>query len=132
MTQEYQRAAELDSTETNVFDWGTELLQHGAPQPAVQVFSKGKDLFPHSVRILIGLGIALYAGGSYDQAVERLCQASDMDPVDPTPYLFLGKLQSADQNWSSLIAERLARFATLQPDNALANYYYAVSLWNKH
>ena len=27
--------------------------------------------------------------------------------------------------------ERLARFAQLQPDNALANYYYAVSLWKQ-
>jgi tetratricopeptide (TPR) repeat protein len=27
--------------------------------------------------------------------------------------------------------ERFARFAHLQPDNALANYYYAVSLWKQ-
>lgn len=129
--REYQRAAELDPNETNLFDWGTELLEHRALDPAMAVFSKGKDAFPHSVRMLIGLGVAEYARGSYDDAIDRLCQASDMDPVDPAPYLFLGKIQSVEQNWSSPIAERLARFAALVPDSALANYYDAVSLWKK-
>jgi tetratricopeptide (TPR) repeat protein len=129
--REYQRAAELDPNETNLFDWGTELLEHRALDPAIAVFSKGKDAFPHSVRMLIGLGVAEYARGAYDDAIDRLCQASDMDPVDPAPYLFLGKIQSVEQNWSSPIAERLARFAALLPDNALANYYDAVSLWKK-
>jgi len=27
------------------------------------------------------------------------------------------------------LVERLRRFVTLQPENAMANYYYAVSLW---
>jgi tetratricopeptide (TPR) repeat protein len=31
---------------------------------------------------------------------------------------------------SQQTVDRLARFAQLQPDNALANYYYAVAVWN--
>jgi Tfp pilus assembly protein PilF len=32
---------------------------------------------------------------------------------------------------SNAATERLQRFVKLQPDNALANYYYAISLWKR-
>lgn len=126
--QQYQRAAELDPSEANLFDWGAELLLHHAPEPAVEVFSRGNQLFPHSTRMLVALGIAWYSRGSYDRASECLCQASDVNPDDPNPYVFLGKIQAAETSSSKEVAERLERFAKLQPENALANYYYAVSL----
>jgi tetratricopeptide (TPR) repeat protein len=129
--REYQRAAELDPGEPDLFDWGTELLTHRALEPATEVFTKGNHLFPKSVRMLIALGVALYARGSYDQAAECLGSASDLDPNNPTPYLFLGKMQSVESTPLEGSAARLARFAELQPDNALANYFYAVSLWKQ-
>ncbi len=127
--REYQRAAESDPREAYLFDWGSELLLHHAPEPASEVFTKGNRLFPHSVRMLIGLGAAWFARGSYDEAVERICEASDLDPSDSIPYLFLGKMQSAESAPAEKIVERLRRFVAQQPDNAEANYYYAVSLW---
>jgi tetratricopeptide (TPR) repeat protein len=129
--REYQRAAQLDASEANLFDWGAELLMHHAPEPAAEVFSNAHRAFPHSVRILLGLGVAWFIHGSYDQAIQYLGEASDLDPDDPNPYVFLGKIQSVEGNQPSAIAERLARFARLQPHNAFANYYYAVSLWKQ-
>jgi len=129
--REYQRAAELDPSEPNLFDWGTELLTHRALEPATEVFTKGNRLFPKSVRMLIALGVAWYARGSYDQAGKCLAIASDLAPDSPTAYLFLGKMQSAETTPSEGSVARLERFAQLQPDNALANYYYAVSLWKQ-
>lgn len=129
--KQYQRAAELDPSEANLFDWGAELLLHQAPAPAIEVFSKGNRLFPRSSRMLVGLGIAWYSRGSYEQAAACICQASDVNPDDPNPYLFLGKLHDLETAPSEGVAERLARFAQLQPENALANYYYAVSLWKR-
>ena len=126
--REYQRAAELNASEPHFFDWGVELLVHRAAEPAIEVFSKGNRLFPRSTRILIGLGAALFARGSYEQAVQCLCLASDLNPSDPTAYLFMGKMQSAEAIPSDALLERIARFVRLQPDNALANYYYAVAL----
>jgi tetratricopeptide (TPR) repeat protein len=41
--QEYQRAAELNPNESNLFDWGAELLMHRAVEPALEVFTKGKN-----------------------------------------------------------------------------------------
>ena len=127
--REYQRAAELTPSETNIFDWATELLTHRALEPATEVFARGNTLYPQSVRMLIGLGVAWYARGSYDRAAQYLASASDLAPSDPAPYLFMGKMQSVQTVPSAETIEKLARFARLAPDNALANYYYAVGLW---
>jgi tetratricopeptide (TPR) repeat protein len=129
--REYQRAAEMDPSEPNLFDWGAELLLHRAPQPAIEVFTQGHQLFPSSSRMLVSLGVAWYAEGSNDQAARRLGEAADLNPGDSVPYIFLGKIQSAEATPSATIAEKLARFARLQPDNAMANYYYAVTLWKR-
>jgi tetratricopeptide (TPR) repeat protein len=127
--REYQRAAELNPSEAYLFDWGAELLLHHAAEPAVEVFTKGNQLFPRSSRILAGLGASWYALGSYENAVQRLCEASDLNPGDSNPYLFLGRVQAVESTPSAAITERLQRFAKLQPENAMANYYYAISVW---
>jgi tetratricopeptide (TPR) repeat protein len=129
--REYQRAAELNPSEAYLFDWGAELLLHHAAEPAVEVFTKGNRLFPRSSRILAGLGASWYALGSYENAVQRLCEASDLNPGDSNPYLFLGRVQAVESTPSAAITERLQRFARLQPENAMANYYYAVSVWKE-
>jgi tetratricopeptide (TPR) repeat protein len=129
--KEYQRAAELNPSESNLFDWGAELLMHRAVEPALEVFTTGNRLFPRSVRMLAGLGASWYARGSYEHAAQRLCEASDLDPSDPNPYLLMGQMQAVETTDSEAIVERLGRFVRLQPENALANYYYAVSLWKR-
>jgi tetratricopeptide (TPR) repeat protein len=129
--REYQAAAELDPSEANFFDWGAELLLHRAVEPAIEVFNKGSRLFPHSARMLVALGVAQYSNGSYDQAALQLCEASDLNPGDPEPYLFLGKIQGVETNQPECSGERLKRFVSVQPDNALANYYYGVNLWKR-
>ena len=125
---EYQRAAELDPSEPNLFDWGTELLTHRALEPAGEVFAKGNQLFPSSVRMLVALGVTWYARGSYGRASQCLEIASDLVPDNPTPYLFLGKILNVETTPSAGSVTRLARFAEMQPDNAYANYYYALAL----
>jgi tetratricopeptide (TPR) repeat protein len=129
--REYQRAAELSPTEPYLFDWGAELLLHHAAEPALEVFKKGNRLFPSSARMLAGMGAAWYALGSYDQAVHSLGEASDLNPDELNLYLFLGKIQVVENAPSPEIAERLDRFVKLHPENALANYYYAVSVWKR-
>ncbi len=128
---EYQRAAELDASERNLFDWGVELLSHGATEPAIEVFSRGNHLFPRSVRNLLGLAAACYARGSYDQAAQRFFEATDLNPADPGPYLFLAKVQSSAIADADGFVERFGRFAKLHPENAWANYYYAASQWKR-
>jgi tetratricopeptide (TPR) repeat protein len=126
--QEYQRAAEMNPSEPHLFAWGAELLLHRAFEPSIEVFTKGRALYPHSVRILLGLSVATYSRGLNDQASRLFLEACDMDPKDPTPYLFLGRLQESEKIEPPGWSERLQRFVNLHPENALAHYYYAVSL----
>src|SRR5262249_45277747 len=85
-------------------------------------------LHPNSIRMLVGLGAAAYAQDFNDQAANWLLQASALDPKDARPYLFLGKVQEVAKSEPAEWATAFQRFATLQPDNALAHYYYAVAL----
>ena len=126
--QQYQRAAEMDPNEAYLFDWGSELLLHHAPEPAIEVFAKGNRLYPRSTRMLVGLGAAWFTRGNNDEAVKRVCEASDLSPDDTAPYLFLGKMLRTQEAPSPEAVERLRRFVTLQPKNAEANYYYAVAI----
>ncbi len=126
--KEYQRAVEMQPTEPHLFAWGAELLLHHAPEPAIEVFTKGHYLYPQSSRMMLGLGAAWYAQRSKEQAVEIYLQACDLNPLDPTPYLFLGRLQVTEQVVPSGWTERTKRFVNLHPENAMAHYLYAVAL----
>jgi len=129
--REYERAALMDPSEQNHFEWGTELLLHRADGPAVEVFTKGSHAHPDSARMLAGLGAALYAEGKREEAAGRLCEASDLKPADPAPYVFLGQMEKAATGVLACVEQKLARFAQEQPGNALANYYYGVTLWKR-
>jgi tetratricopeptide (TPR) repeat protein len=126
--QEYQRAAELQPSEPHLFVWGAELLLHRAFEPAIEVFTKGHRLYPDSVRMLLGLSVATYDQGTTVQGVQLLLEACDLNPSDPAPYLFLGKLQEAEKIEPPGWTEKFKQFASLHPDNAIAHYYYAVAL----
>jgi tetratricopeptide (TPR) repeat protein len=123
-----QHAAEQDPTESHIFDWGAELLTHRAADQAVEVFSRGNKLFPRSTRMLSGLAAAWYSRGSYDEAERFFFEAADLNPADPAPYLLLGQVRSSPIGQAAGFTERMERFARLQPENAWANYYYAISL----
>jgi len=117
-----------DASEENYFDWAGELLVHRAVGPAIEVFTKGARAYPRSERMLAGLGAALFANAQYPAAAQRVCEASDLDPLDPNPYLFLGKMEQASREPLPCMEEKLARFARDQPENPWANFYYALAL----
>jgi len=126
--REYQRAAELKPNEENLFAWGAELLLHHADAPALEVFGKGHRIYPKSVRILVGLGSAAYAQDLNEQAARWLLEAIALEPSDPRPYLFLGKVQEVAKSEPQEWVETFRRFVALRPDDAMAHYYFAVAL----
>jgi Predicted N-acetylglucosaminyl transferase len=126
--REYEQAVKLNPSEQNYFDWGTELLIHRAVWQAQEVFRKGANAYPKSARMQTALGTALFAGARYDEAALHLCAASDLNPSDPNPYLFMGKIQMAAPNSLACIEPKLARFVQREPENADANYLYAMSI----
>jgi Flp pilus assembly protein TadD len=125
---EFEQAVRLSPTEQNYFEWGAELLLHRAVWQAQQVFENGAKAYPKSSRMIIALGTALFAGARYDEAARRLCEASDLNPADPEPYNFLGKIEMAAPNPLECVEPKLARFVEQQPNNSQANYLYAMAL----
>jgi len=130
--REYETAAKLNPSEQNYFEWGSELLVHRAVWQAEEVLRKGAEAYPRSVRMQTAWGTALFAGARYDQAAQRLCDASDLNPADPQPYLFMGRIQIAAPDRLPCIEPRLARFVQLQPESAAAHYLYAMSILKGH
>ena len=125
---EQERATQLDPSEDNYFAWASELLLHRAIWQAVEVFAEGSKAHPVSARMKTGWGAALFAGARYTDAAQQLCEASDLDPRSAQPYIFLGKVASSSEAPLLCVGQRLARFLTLNPDNAVANYTYAIYL----
>jgi tetratricopeptide (TPR) repeat protein len=126
---EYELAAHLDPSEGNLFDWGSELLLHRTLDPAITIFEKAAERYPNSPRIAIGLGIAYYSRGNYDDAVKSLLHAADLSPADPRVYPFLSRAYDSSPSQAEEVIARFHRFAEQQPSNGRAQYYYAMSLW---
>jgi tetratricopeptide (TPR) repeat protein len=126
---EFEAAAHMDPSESNLFDWASELLLHRTLDPAIEVFQHAAERYPKSPRLAIGLGMALYSRGNYDEAVRSLLRASDLTPSDSRSYLFLSKAYDSSPVHAEEVIERFRRFADLQPQNPQAPYYYAMSLW---
>ena len=126
---EFEIAAHMDPTEDNLFDWGGELLLHRTYEPAIEVFRAASQRYPNSPRVMIGLGMALYARGLYEDAIKALLAAADLDPSEPRCYLFLSKAYDSSPSQADQVIERFQHYAQLEPNNALAQYYYAMSLW---
>jgi len=126
---DFEAAAHLEPTEENMFAWGSEMLLHRTYEPAITIFQRASELFPKSPRILIGLGLALYSRGIYDKAVQALITAADLNPRDARCYVFLSKAYNSSPLQADEVVDRFKHYAELEPNNALAQYYYAVSLW---
>ena len=126
---EFEIAAHMEPSENNMFDWGSELLIHQTLEPAIEVFRQGAERYPDSPRMAIGLGMAYYSLGKYDDAVKSLLRAADLNPSDPRGYPFLSWAYDSSPSQAEEVIERFRRFAELQPQNGRAVYYYAMSLW---
>jgi tetratricopeptide (TPR) repeat protein len=126
---EFEAAAHLEPSESNLFDWGGELLLHRTLDPAVQVFEEATKRYPNSARLMVGLGMAYYARGNYDEAVKTFLRGADLDPTDARCYKFLSRAYDSSPSQAAEVIERFRRYAELQPKNGRALYYYAMSLW---
>jgi tetratricopeptide (TPR) repeat protein len=126
--KQYEIAARIDPTEKHLLDLGSDLLLHRGFEPALKVFVFATQRYPQSAKLRVGLGVAYYSLGQYDDAVETLCRAVDLDPKDTKALDFLGKMHDVSEQFAGEVTKRLAHFVQIYPDNSAANYYYALSL----
>lgn len=126
--EQYEIAARMDPSENNLFDLANELLLHRGYQSALKVLDFATEKYPKSARLRVALGVAHYSLGQYDQALDALCKAVDLDPKDTRALDFLGKMYDIAPDKAEEVTSRLARLAREYPGNPAANYYYALSL----
>ncbi len=126
---QFEAAARMEPSESNLFDWASELLLHRTLDPAVRVFEEATARYPDSSRMMVGLGMAYYARGNYDDAVKAFLKGADLNPSDERSYRFLARAYDSSPSQAADVIEHFRRFAELQPHNGQAIYYYAMSLW---
>ena len=107
---EFQKAAELEPSQANIFDYGTSLfrLDH---QAAITILRYGLQRYPRSVQLHVALGTILYADGNPVEGARMLCDAQDLDPSDPHPVEVLAETEIVPPE---LAARLTAQFAALQ------------------
>lgn len=128
----YHQAAQLEPSEKNLLSLGNVLTKSNNHAEAIKFFRYGLQKFPRSAALTIGLGLAEYAQGQFDQAVRTLCAAVEIDPTDHRPFLFLGEMYGVSIALAAEVTARMRQFVALHPRSALAHYYYAVNLRQGH
>jgi tetratricopeptide (TPR) repeat protein len=126
---EYERAAHMDPSESNLFDWGSELLLHHTMDPAVEVFTDGLARYPGSARLAVGLGLAYFLRSDYDASVKALLRGIDLAPGDARAFYFLSKAYDMSPSQADDVIAHFKHYAEREPRDARAAYYYGMSLW---
>jgi tetratricopeptide (TPR) repeat protein len=125
--EQYQKAAQLDPSEDNIFDFGSSLLKVDG-NSALRIFRFGVEKYPDSEKMHLGLGTALYGQGLVDEGVTEAYRASQLNPKDAKAMEVLGQMAHIPATMSSAILERLSALRALYPRNARLTYYYAMVL----
>ena len=89
--KEYKRAIELNPGYAIAHQYyGYYLANQGRHEEAMREIRTARGLDPLSPRISANVGLFLYYGRQYGQAVEELNKALEVDPNHTATYLFLG------------------------------------------
>jgi tetratricopeptide (TPR) repeat protein len=126
--QEYRISDREEPSEQSVLGVGYELILAGSPAEAVTVFQAGEQKYPQSISLRIGAGTAQFLGSQFAQAIESFLGATDVNPSDSRPYPFLSDASGVSNDQSERVRNSFRRFVDRMPNNAAANYYYALYL----
>lgn len=121
----YQKAVAMEpANEQYWLALGTELLRHETYPPALAVFKKAAEKFPHSLRIRMAMGMTQYFLERYPQAIQTLVAASRLRPESSAPIEFLGQIQLQQQVTPQPEATRaICGFADVHPKSGAATAY---------
>lgn len=122
---EYQKAATIDPSEANVFDFGMSLL-HLDQNAAITIFRYGLQKYPKSVKIHVALGAALYAAGKSLEGAQLLCDAEDLNPSDPHPMEILADTEIVPPALAPKIISQFASLRKKYPNDGLVLFDYTM------
>lgn len=128
--QHYQRAADLDPSEGNLYALGVEFLRHWTFPPAIKVFQFGVTKYPASTRMLAALGIARYSANDYPASIAIFSSLLDANPDNAFYADMLGHMCALLPSDSNGCAS-LEPFAERHPNNPTAAAYAAASILHR-
>ena len=130
-TQHYADAVTLEPSEPNVYVLGIEFLRHWTFGAAIKEFAAGGKKFPDSKRMRLGLGIAYYGNGNYDQAIPVLADLLAADPNNAMYANLLGRSCTVLTEDKNTRCSTLIQFAQQHPQNATLATYAATSILHR-
>ncbi len=122
---EYQKAAEMEPSEGNIFDFGMALfrLDHNS---AIRILRYGVQKYPQSVKLHVALGTVLYADGKSLEGAELLCDAEELNPSDPHPMEILADTEIVPPALSPRVASLFAALHKKYENDGLILFDYVM------
>jgi tetratricopeptide (TPR) repeat protein len=124
----YAAAVHLDPTEPNLYVLGIEFLRHWTFDPAAKEFEAGVRVFPQSQRMRLGLGVALYGAGKYDQAIPVFADLLTDNPGNAMYAELLGRTCTVLTEGEQPKCTALTTYAEQHPKDAVLATYAATSI----
>jgi len=125
--KEFQEAIRLDPARPSYYlDLAQLLLDHDTPEPAEIVLTNAARRFPNHVDVWRLLGLARYALGKTQAALDAFLKAIDADPDAESPYASLQVLLPDAQQRTPEITEKLRRFSRRHPESPIGPYLLAL------
>ncbi len=124
----YASAVRLAPTEANVYVLGIEFLRHWTFEAAEKEFAAGVRQFPQSQRMRLGLGVAYYGAGSYDQAIPIFADLLADNPDNSLDAELLGRTCTVLTEGQQPKCANLIQYAQRHPRDAILATYAATSI----
>lgn len=124
----YANAVRLDPSEANLYLLGIEFLRHWTFDPAAKEFAAVVQVFPKSRRMRLGLGVALYGAGKYDEAIPVFADLLAEDPGNSLYAELLGRTCTVLTEGQQPKCAALIDYAQKHPKDAVLATYAATSI----
>jgi len=124
----YANAVRLNPTEANLYMLGIEFLRHWTFDAAAKEFKAGVRVFPQSQRMRLGLGVALYGAGNYDQAIPVFADLLAENPGNAMYAELLGRTCTVLTEGEQPKCAALTTYAEQHPKDAILATYAATSI----
>jgi len=125
--KEFQEAIRLDPTRAVYYlDLAQLFLDHETPEPAELVLKNGLERFPKNAEALRLLGLADYAQGKNQEALDAFLKAIDADPDAESAYASLEPLLPDLQQRAPEVIAKLERFSGRRPESPIGPFLLAL------
>jgi tetratricopeptide (TPR) repeat protein len=125
--KEFQEAIRLDPTRVVYYlELAQLFLDHDTAEPAGLVLNNAARRFPNNAEVLRLLGLAEYAQGKTQEALDAFLKAIDADPDAESAYASLEVLLPDVQQRAPEVIAKLTRFSERRPASPIGPFLLAM------